>query len=224
MGSQCDALPRLSFLPELADDLYAVLTDPRLGDCVPALGSAGLLHDPTREELLDALDRAFAAADTDGATLLVALLGHGVAHGDDFYFLTRDAPGVGRARQDVHLSQHLKELLRDSVDLDGLIVLLDTCHSGAAARQAAQHWGEVGLGRQLRRYEVLSASADEPAYGGTFTRALTEAIRTGSVSGGQTLGAHELRERCLLARHGSTPSGSRWTAAVGRTSATEGSG
>ncbi len=74
-------------------------------------------------------------------------------------------------------------------------MLLDTCHSGAAARQAAQHWGEVGLGRQLRRYEVLSASADEPAYGGTFTRALTEAIRTGSVSGGQTLGAHELRER-----------------------------
>ncbi len=194
IGSQCDALPRLSFLPTLADELYEVLTDPQLGACTPALPDQGPLHDPTLPELVNALERAFEAADAEGAMLLLTLVGHGIARGNDFYFLTRDASAQGRATRDLHLSQHLKELLRDSTDLDGLVVLLDTCHSGAAARQSAQHWGEVGLGNQPRRYELLTASADEPAYGGQFTRALIDAIRAGSTTGGETLGAQDLRD------------------------------
>lgn len=136
IGSQCDALPRLSFLPRLADELYEVLADPQLGACTPALPRQGPLHDPTLPELVDALERAFEAGDAEGAMLLLALVGHGIARGSDFYFLSRDASAQGRASRDLHLSQHLKELLRDSTELDGLVVLLDTCQSGAAARQA----------------------------------------------------------------------------------------
>jgi hypothetical protein len=51
---------------------------------------------------------------------LVALLGHGIARGDDFYYLSWDARGRGSSRDDVHLSQSLKEGLRDSADLNGL--------------------------------------------------------------------------------------------------------
>ena len=84
IGSQCDALGesgRLSFLPELATELYEVLIDPRLGACAPGLPdrpSGGLLLDPTHDEVLDALEDAFAQANSDSATLLVAVLGHGM--------------------------------------------------------------------------------------------------------------------------------------------------
>src|SRR5512147_215396 len=42
IGSQCACLPQLSFLPRAAEDLYAVMTDPDLGGCVPALSEGGL--------------------------------------------------------------------------------------------------------------------------------------------------------------------------------------
>ena len=200
IGSQCAARPRLGFLPELAGELCEVLTDPTLGGCAPALPdrpSGGLVQDLTREEVLDALDEAFRAADRAGATLLIALLGHGVARGDDFYYLTVDAPGRGNYRRDVHLSHHLKEALSDAADLDGLIVLLDTCHAGVAAQQAATGWGEVGLGRDVRRYELLSASADGPAYNGDFTRTLIEVLRRGVPAAGSTVDARDLRAPLL---------------------------
>ena len=192
IGSQCAVMPRLSFLPDLATELYAVLTDPQLGACLPALPGGGLLHDPDRKQV-DALEEAFTRADRDEAMLLVALLGHGIARGDDFYYLSVDAPGRGRSETDVHLSQQLKELLRDSADLNGLLVLLDACHAGVAAQQAAARWGEVGLGRQDRRYELLSASADGPAYRGDFTRTLVRVLRSGVPAASGTVDARYLR-------------------------------
>ena len=195
IGSQCTAMEPLSFLPDLATELYTVLTDPHLGACQPALRDGALLHDPGRERVLDALEAAFDQADKDGAMLLVALLGHGVAHDDDFYYLSKDSPGRGRSRADVNLSQHLKELLRDSSDLDGLLVLIDTCHAGVAAQQAAARWGEVGLGRRVRRYELLTASANEPAFGGDFTRTLIDVLRSGvPTTTSRTIDARHLRE------------------------------
>jgi len=37
IGSQCEALGDLAFLPQAAKDLYAVMTDPERGACVTAL-------------------------------------------------------------------------------------------------------------------------------------------------------------------------------------------
>jgi hypothetical protein len=152
IGSQCDTLGearKLSFLPDLATELYQVLIDPRLGACEPALpdrSGGGLLLDPTRLEVRDALQVAFAHADSEKATLLVALLGHGVVHHDDFYFLTVDALGTGDEDRDVFLSHRLKQLLANSSELGGLVVWLDTCQSGVAAQQAAAQWGSGGAG------------------------------------------------------------------------------
>ena len=39
IGSQCEAFgdaARLEFLPRAAEELYAVMTDPNLGQCLPA--------------------------------------------------------------------------------------------------------------------------------------------------------------------------------------------
>jgi energy-coupling factor transporter ATP-binding protein EcfA2 len=201
IGSQCDTQPPLTFLPDLAEDLYGVLTDPNLGACVSALGQTteGLLQNPTCEGVLDGLEKAFAianeAGEPDGSSsmLFVALLGHGMADDDDFYFLAKDAKGSGSARHDVYLSQHLKELLRKNGNLYGLIVWLDTCQAGVGAKEAVDKWGNVGLGKDVRRYEVLTAADDRPAYRGDFTRTLIDTVRKGMPKAGETLDANDLR-------------------------------
>jgi len=47
IGSQCEALGKLPFLPQAAQDLYAVMTDPERGACVSAIEGEGLLVDPS---------------------------------------------------------------------------------------------------------------------------------------------------------------------------------
>ena len=114
IGSQCERLQRLSFLPGLAEELYAVLTDPERGSCVPAIGDHGLLLDPSVEEAHNALEAAFERASKDEATLLLAFIGHGqFAEGDeDFYFLPRDASHPPTSRKALHLVQVIRECLQ----------------------------------------------------------------------------------------------------------------
>lgn len=195
IGSQCEALPQLSFLPQLAIELYEALIDPKLGACtaaLPDLDGGGLLIDPTRQQVVDALRSAFDRANNSRATLIIAMLGHGIATVGDFYYLTIDSPGTGDIDRDVDLSHRLKRLLADNGDLSGLIMWLDTCHSGVAAQQASQ-WNEVGLKSTLRRFEILSATGDDPAYNGDFSRALLNTLQHGVPGAGETLDANDLR-------------------------------
>ncbi|MEU1407878.1 tetratricopeptide repeat protein [Streptomyces sp. NPDC005728] len=188
----------MSFLPGVAQDLAALLIDPRLGNCDSALESGPLLMDPSRTEMIAAIKEAFRTADDTGSTLVLAIIGHGIAIDDDFYFLPRDGGGQGDPDEDVHLSHWLKAELRKAANLDGLLVLLDTCYAGVGATQAAQ-WREVGLGRHQRRYELLTASANQPAYGGKVTKALIDVLRQGIPSAGTTVDARYLREPLLKA-------------------------
>ena len=83
-----------------------MLIDPRLGACAPGLPdrpSGGLLLDPTHDEVLDALEDAFAQANSDSTTLLVAMLGHGMVRREDFFFLSIDSTGRGDHERDVLL-------------------------------------------------------------------------------------------------------------------------
>ena len=209
VGSQCSGLPddrRLSFLPELAEDLYEVLTDPDLGACAPALpdrAAGGLVLDPSRDELLESLESAFQTAsepgpDRAGSTLVLAMLGHGMAKEKDFYFLPHDGGAKGRTSSDVLLSQHLKELLRDYAPMKGLIVWLDTCQAGAAANRAVHDWTEMVLRQANRRFEVFVASDDRPAYRGDFTRLLLEKIKEGLKKDVERLGSHDLKPEIRL--------------------------
>ncbi|MGW8359246.1 tetratricopeptide repeat protein [Streptomyces wedmorensis] len=175
----------------MAEDLAALLVDPRLGDCESALESGPLLVDPTRSEMIRAVKEAFRTANDSASTLVLALLGHGIADDEDFYFLPHNGTGSGSSDEDVFLSQLLKEELRSTAYLDGLLVLLDTCYAGVGAAQA-EKWQEVGLGRHLRRYEILTASADRPAYGGKVTKALIDVLRCGIPAAGSTIDARYL--------------------------------
>jgi hypothetical protein len=193
VGSQCAGAPPLSFLPGVARELADVLTDPRLGDCDNALASGPLLVDPPRTEMVAAVKEAFRTADDAESTLVLAIIGHAVAIDEDFFFLPYDGRGRGDPDEDVYLSYLLKNELRTATNLDGLLVLLDTCHAGVGAAQAAA-WREVGLGRHQRRYELLTASADRPAYGGIVTRTMIEVLRRGIASAGTTVDSRYLRD------------------------------
>src|SRR5271157_2036861 len=89
IGSQCASLPPLSFLPQAAEDLHAVMTDPEVGGCTDA-APRGLLIDPTVAEAKAAIKEAFRAATPAEATLLLALIGERTDAGPDLYLLPHD--------------------------------------------------------------------------------------------------------------------------------------
>ncbi len=175
IGSQCASLPPLSFLPQAAVDLHAVMTDPEVGGCTDA-APRGLLIDPTVAEARAAIKEAFRAAAAEEATLLLALIGHGTYAGRDFYLLPHDGVEPPDSDTGVQLVQLVKEQHRLH-PVDGLVVLIDTCFSGVGALAAATYW--VSELEGALRFEVLTAAADRPAYDGCFTRRLVACLREG---------------------------------------------
>jgi Tetratricopeptide repeat/NACHT domain len=177
IGSQCERLNHLAFLPAAARDLYEVMTDRQLGGCVAALEGGGLLLDPSVRGSIEAIETAFQRASKDEATLIFAFIGHGVSVDEDFYLLATDASTTPTAQSAIHLVQLIKEQHREHSFVDGLIVLLDACFAGLAAIDAAAQW--VGGLHGTLRFEMLTAVADRPAADGCFSRSLTRTIRTG---------------------------------------------
>jgi uncharacterized caspase-like protein len=134
---QNDRFGRLDFVPDLIKNLRDVVLDPDYGSCQPALPEGReLLSDPkvtTREAIVTALRDAVASASEDGATLFVYFLGHGIKKGEDFYLVATDTPSPERINSDnaVLLGQRIWELLGEYSCVDGLMLVIDACHSGA---------------------------------------------------------------------------------------------
>src|SRR5271166_1353167 len=177
IGSQCASLPPLSFLPQAAVDLHAVMTDPEVGGCTDALPRNPLI-DPTASEAADAIDEAFKTASEEEATLVLALIGHGTFADGDFYFLPHDGSEHSLYKTGIHLAQLIKSIFGVHSGLDSLVVLIDTCFAGAGALEAAAKW--IGELEGHLRFEVLTAvAADVDAYDGCFTRQLVACLREG---------------------------------------------
>ncbi|MEQ0565199.1 tetratricopeptide repeat protein [Amycolatopsis sp. NEAU-NG30] len=193
IGSNWGARPPLSFLPGEARNLYESLLSPQPGQCEPALPGRSLVLDPGAAQLDTAIEEAFAAASAQEATLVLAFTGHGVTSGDDYYLLAADSPEDPDSRTAYLLGQRVKELFRRYSAIDGLVLLLDTCESGRAAEAAGRAWIDV-LSRAERRFELLTATGDGPAFGGCFVKSLTYLIRNGTVSGPDRLGCAEVRD------------------------------
>jgi hypothetical protein len=182
IGSQCEALGRLPFLPQAAQDLYAVMTDPERGACVSALAGDGLLIDPTVKDAKDAIKSAYQRAAEDEATLFIAYIGHGEMASRDFYLLPRDAQNPPDADTAMHLVNLIKETHRKAPGrVDGLGMLVDACYSGVAGFGAAEVWSAELQG--TLRFEMLTAAADLPAADGCFSRTLVRLLRDGGFNG-----------------------------------------
>lgn len=193
VASQCDSLNLLSFLPDAGHQVSTALLDPEIGGCVPALEDGrGLLVDPTMVELDDALVEAFERASEDEATLFLSLVGHGEYADDDFYFLTKDTGLPVDSRRSFLFAQRIKELLGRYSMLDGLVILLDTCHAGIGARQAGQRWLRI-VGEAGKRFDLLTASDDRVAANGCFSRSLVSVLRTGHAEFGERVRCADLK-------------------------------
>ncbi|WP_244162463.1 FHA domain-containing protein [Amycolatopsis regifaucium] len=193
VASQCEALNLLSFLPDAGKQVSAALLDPGIGGCVPALADGrGLLVDPTMVELDDALAEAFERASEDEATLFLSLVGHGEYADDDFYFLTKDTSLPVDSRRSFLFAQRIKELLGRYSMLDGLVILLDTCHAGIGALQAGRRWLRI-VGEAGKRFDLLTASDDRVAANGCFSRSLVTVLRSGHESLGERVRCADLK-------------------------------
>src|SRR5664279_2947429 len=89
IGSECAALGPLGFTGQRAGELQAALVES--GAWRPA--ADGPVLDPDVTGLKAAIRSAFAAADAERATLLIAFVRHGVTTAEeDFYLLAHDSP------------------------------------------------------------------------------------------------------------------------------------
>ena len=205
IGSQCQALGSMSFLPEgpgpvqlealrpkqrLVVGLRDLLVDGP-GRCAPVrvrgTSAPGLLVNPTKAVADAALTAALGQAHTHEAVLVVHFLGHGTRFEAD-----RDRP----ARRQ-HLL-HVWDTVADPIDTEpesngwdpyqlverrmphtkkmvGLVFLVDACYA-SWAKQQLDTWSGVG-GGLLSAW--LGASGDQQAWDGCFTKTLIRVLERG---------------------------------------------
>lgn len=192
-GDQPGGDERLAFMPDLARTLVRTLA-PQWS----IHGNAPVLN-PTAANAKKAITAAVAAASEGGETLLLAFLGHGeTAEGDqatpDFYLQFDGSSPQPNSETSIHLVQFLKEQLRcaQAANLNGLVVLVDTCSAGGVPVQAAMSGKPIG-----GRLEMLVASDDGPAFNGCFTTTLIGALTAGIAHAGETVHPANVYPRIL---------------------------
>ena len=208
IGSQCDILNRLDFLPEVAERLHALLRHPGPGGCegVPLEGCPpGLLLDPTVEAAKKAIKTAIKEAAEAGATLILAYIGHGEFPDEmsgDFYLMPKDAT-VPTADEAIDFTVHIKDCIKLLRNRGSLIVLLDTCHAGAGAWQAMKTWAQSLRGNI--DFELLTATDDRATANAPLTRAVIELLERGDPEAPERIRCQDvhrlLRDRNRPAQH-----------------------
>ena len=185
VGSQCDSLPRLSFVSDCASGLHAEL---RTAGWQPVGAPDGLLLNPRVADLKKAVEHAFSAANEAGATLLFAFIGHGEARAThNFYLMAVDSPSSKPNSDNAfHLPQFVTERLIEFPSLDGAVLLIDACQAKEGVEGAAARWTEV-VAANRARIELLVASGADSAYDGCFTHTMLDTFRTGLEDRGENL-------------------------------------
>lgn len=185
IGASNDRFGALDFIAQVARELHAAVTSPEMGDCRSALpgGRDLLIGDAASYTgIREALHDAMRAAALDQATLFIYFVGHGYREAEDFYLIASDTPGLDRIDSDtaVAIGQRIKELLRQNATIDGVMLVLDACHSGSAVTDPVPGLLRSGV---TARMEVLAATReDQTASNGCFSRSITALLRRGSSS------------------------------------------
>ena len=118
---------------------------------------------------------AYDAAAQSSDTLILAYIGHGEFIRDDFFLMPTDAASPPTSDEAIHLAQLIKD--RPAHSPNGLIVLLDTCHSGAGAWDAGEYWVRSLEGRLP--FRVLTATDDRATAHAWFTQSLIQLLERG---------------------------------------------
>ena len=180
IGAENTRFGEIGSVSKVIGELHKVVLDPSYGACRSALpGGRELLtgQQATRAAIVEALGDAVASAGCEQATLFVYFLGHGYEVDGDFYLVAADTPGEHVDSENaVLLSQRIKELVRQYPNVDGLMLVIDACYSGAAIPALY-----AGLASQRARVEFfMSARSGDRAFRGCFSRSLIRLLERGS--------------------------------------------
>ena len=162
--------------------------DQGIGACEPGLpNNESLLYGQlAAREIETNVKRAIDYAADQGATLVLALLGHGFIPGTDptLYLMGWDSvEGVRDKAVDVG---KLFVEAADRQGIKGVIGIIDTCTAAGAQPRAAEL--ATGTRSGQTRLSLLMASAlDQPAYDMSLSRNLEELLRTGMAGVGPSL-------------------------------------
>ena len=139
IGSQCASLPPpLSFLPQAAVDLHAVMTDPEVGGCTDAT-PRGLLIDPTVAEATAAINAASGRRPLRRPRCSWPSSGTARKPNATSTSCRTTVPSPRLRHRHPSRPAH-QGAAWDASGLDGLVVLIDTCSSGVGALEAAAKW------------------------------------------------------------------------------------
>ena len=177
---QSKSMPKLGRLQDAALLLRDAFLDQNIGDCQPGLpDNECLLHGELPTATIEAAVKAAIGHAADkGATLVLAILGHGFIAGTDptLYLMGRDSlEGVRDSAVDIG------KLLVEAADrpgVKGVIGIIDTCTAaGAQPRSAELATGT--LSGQTRLSLLMASAIDQPAYDMNLARNLADLLRTG---------------------------------------------
>jgi tetratricopeptide (TPR) repeat protein len=181
IGVRNDRFGVLDFVDDVVTELHTALLDSERGACLPALpgGRDLLIGDMATSSGIDsALADAISAAAIDQATLFVYFLGHAQQANQDFYLIGTDTGEQVDSRTAVQIGQRVKELLDNAPTVDGLMLVLDACHSGAAITDPVPGLMRTGVHVRL---EIFAATRDDQtASRGCFTRSIVALLTHGS--------------------------------------------
>ncbi|MBP2329012.1 hypothetical protein JOF56_009397 [Kibdelosporangium banguiense] len=173
VATQCRGEDDLPGLDAAAKQLGEMLAAPDLGAATGKM----LVRDARDTEIREAVREAADRADAEGAVLILAFLGHGFVAGDStLYYMAhnteRDKPTGG-----IDIGGLLAEVVQH-LGVEGVIALLDTCHSGAGMPDVRRIAGGVPKGRTGLAV-LMSSAANQLSYEMDFTLTLTRLVRTG---------------------------------------------
>ena len=193
-------LGRLNFANKDAKDFAAVLVDPSVGRFKPSNVHSLVDGEVTTRQLKQELNWLARSANDPNDLVVIFLSSHGTPRNKDTaevnYIATSDTelePEDNLFATSVPMTQ-ISDIVRGRIKAQRTVILLDTCHSGAAAASSASSGPfrsdssasndamdriRLGVGRAI----VTSSSLDEKSYegqpysNGYFTHFLLEGLR-----------------------------------------------
>ncbi|ALG06266.1 caspase family protein [Kibdelosporangium phytohabitans] len=173
VATQCDGEDHLPGLDTAAMQLSDMLAAPDLGAATGEL----LLHDANDTEIRQAVRAAADRAAAEGAVLILAFLGHGFLVGDSTLYYMAHNTEHDKPTGGIDIGALLGEVVQH-LGIEGVLAVLDTCHSGAGVPDVSRIVGGVAQGRTDLAV-LMSSAANQRSYDMAFTFALTRLVRTG---------------------------------------------
>ena len=144
-----------------------------------------MLLDPSLAGLETAVTESIGDAAAAGATLVLAFVGHAetlpspLGGVGDLYLLPHDGAVPPTSKSGYLLGQRVNEELGTvGGGLDGLLLLVDACHSGVGALDVVTQAGAM-VAASKTRLEMVAATFTRTARDGCFSLSLTDLISHG---------------------------------------------